>query len=114
MHEEGTEWVAATTLSELAKRKKKLVSIHDEQIALFFVNGRAYALKDTCIHQQRSLSNGTVLRNRVICPGHQWAFDVETGWVEEQERCQPTYGVRIDGDTVYVNPQPRVVVEASE
>lgn len=107
-----TEWVEVATLKELSRHKKKLVTADGEQIALFYVNGRVHALHDVCIHKQRSLSKGTLLRGRVICPGHQWAFDVETGWVEAQEQCQPTYAVRVEGDTVYVNPQRRVLLEA--
>lgn len=109
-----TEWVEAATIKELTRHKKKLASIRGEQIALFFVDGRVYALHDVCIHKQRSLSKGTLLRRRVICPGHQWAFDVETGWVEEHERCQPTYAVRVEDGTVYVNPLRRVLTEAPD
>lgn len=109
-----TEWIEVATLKELTRHKKKLVTADGEQIALFYTNGNVYALQDICIHKQRSLSKGTLLRGRVICPGHQWAFDVETGWVEAQERCQPTYPVKVSGEIVYVNPQSRVLSEAPQ
>ncbi|MGH3451395.1 MAG: Rieske (2Fe-2S) protein, partial [Haloechinothrix sp.] len=67
------EWVEAATLKELTRHKKKLVTVGGEQVALFLVDGRVYALHDICIHKERSLSKGTLLRGRVICPGHQWA-----------------------------------------
>jgi nitrite reductase (NADH) small subunit len=108
------EWVEVATLKDLSRRKKKLVSVNGQPIALFYVNDRVYALQDTCIHQERSLSKGAVLRGRVVCPGHQWSFDLETGWVEDQEECQPTYDVRVEDDTVYVNPTRRVLVDSPD
>jgi nitrite reductase/ring-hydroxylating ferredoxin subunit len=109
-----SEWVEVATIKELTRRKKMLVSVQGEDIALFLVGDDVYALHDTCIHKQRSLTKGTVMRGRVICPGHQWAFDIATGWVDDQEECQPTYEVRVDGETVYVNPTQRVLIQATD
>lgn len=102
------DWVEVAELKELSRRRKKQVSVGDEPVALFFVDGEVYALHDTCIHKQRQLSRGTILHGRVICPGHQWAFDVCTGWVDEQDDCQPTYAVKVEDGKVYVDPTPRV------
>lgn len=102
------EWVEAAKLSDLSRRHRKLVTVNGQPVALFLVNGQVFALHDVCIHKQRSLSNGTVLHGRIICPGHQWAFDPATGFVDEQERYQPTFDVRVEVGTIYVSAQPRV------
>lgn len=99
-------WVEAASLKELGRRNRKLVHAAGQDIALFLVGEKVYALRDACIHKGKSLSKGTVFHGKVVCPGHQWQFDPETGWVEEQEQCQPTYAVKVDGETVYVNPVP--------
>lgn len=104
------DWVAVAAVKDLQRRKKNLVQADGESIALFMVGGRVFALRDICIHEQRSLSKGAILRDRVVCPGHQWQFDLETGWVEEQERCQPSYDVKVQDGTVYVCPVPRIRV----
>ena len=93
-----TEWHAVARLRDLQARKRTAVTVDDTTIALFWINGKVYALADTCIHEQRQLSKGAVLFGKVICPGHQWKFDPETGEPEDQEGCQPTYPVRIDDD----------------
>ena len=103
-------WVPVAKVIDLQRRKKTLVQAGGEAIALFMVGENVYALRDICIHEQRSLSKGAILRGRVVCPGHQWQFDLETGWVEEQERCQPTYDVKVEEGTVYVDPTPRIRV----
>ncbi|WP_197382539.1 Rieske (2Fe-2S) protein [Mycolicibacterium mengxianglii] len=102
------EWVAVASTKDLARRRKLRVEVDGVAIALFQADGEVYALADTCVHQDRSLFKGTLLHGKVICPGHQWQFDLETGYEEDQDRCQPTYPVRVDDDgTVYVNPVSR-------
>lgn len=105
-----TDWVLAARLSELVRRKKKKIVVDGRDIALVLVGDKVFALQDSCVHKQRSLSKGTVLRGQVICPGHQWKFDPETGAAEDREECQPTFPVRVDGDHVYVDPVPAAQV----
>jgi nitrite reductase (NADH) small subunit len=107
------EWVAAATMKDLQRRKKTQVQVQGQPVALFLVGDRVFALHDTCIHEERSLSKGAILRGRVVCPGHQWQFDLETGWVEDQEKCQPTYDVKVEDDTVYINPERRIRIGES-
>ncbi|WP_214316787.1 Rieske (2Fe-2S) protein [Nonomuraea sediminis] len=101
-------WVEAASLRELTRRRRKLVEVGGQQVALFLIEGTVYALRDVCVHKQRQLSNGTILHGRVICPGHQWSFDPVTGQAEGQTECQPTYAVLVEGDVIYVDPRPRV------
>lgn len=100
-------WVATVPLTSFGNKKKLLVEVNGEPIALFRVGNHVYAFHDVCVHKQRSLSKGTVLHCDVICPGHQWKFDLETGYNEEHGRYQPTYDIRIHEGTVYVSPTPR-------
>ena len=108
------DWLAVAELSELARRKKKQVDVNGEPVALFLVGSQVFALADTCMHKQRSLSKGVLLNGRIVCPGHQWEFDPATGYVEEQGRCQPTYDVRVEDDTVYVATRPRANRDVQE
>jgi nitrite reductase (NADH) small subunit len=101
------QWVGVATTKDLGRRRKLRVEIDGVGIALFEAGGRVYAFNDTCVHQERSLVKGTLLHGKVICPGHQWQFDLETGYEERQDRCQPTYDVRVEADTIYVNATPR-------
>ncbi|MFW0783618.1 Rieske 2Fe-2S domain-containing protein [Gordonia sp. CPCC 206044] len=102
-------WVAAATTRELKRRRKLRVEVADTAIALFSAGEKVYAFADLCVHQDRSLAKGTLLHGRVICPGHQWQFDLETGYEPDQDLCQPTYPVRVDDDVIYVDLTPRGV-----
>lgn len=90
------EWHEVATVRDLEVRKRMAVTVGETTIALFSIKGVVYALADTCVHEQRQLSKGAVLFGKVICPGHQWKFDPATGEAEGQDRCQPTYPVRVD------------------
>ena len=94
----SASWVHVAEMKELARRKRKQVSVAGCPIALFLVDDEVFAMDVICIHQERSLSKGTLLNGQVICPGHQWKFDPETGEAEGQDRCQPTYPVQVDED----------------
>ncbi|UYP19270.1 Rieske 2Fe-2S domain-containing protein [Rhodococcus sp. Z13] len=100
-------WVAVATVKEVTRRRKVRVEVDGVAIALFHANDRIYAFADLCVHQDRSLTKGTLLHGRVICPGHQWQFDLETGYEEDQDLCQPTYPVLVRDDTVHIDPTPR-------
>lgn len=103
------QWTAVATTRELARRRKLRIEVDGVAIALFWAQGRVYAFADRCVHQDRSLAKGTLLHGKVICPGHQWQFDLETGYEADQNRCQPTFAVRVDeaAGTIYVDPTPR-------
>ncbi|SCG73420.1 Rieske (2Fe-2S) protein [Micromonospora inositola] len=108
------EWVPVAELSELARRKRKQVVVGGTPIALFYVDAQVFALHDVCVHKQRSLSKGTILHGRIICPGHQWSFDPATGEAADQAECQPTYDVRVANGKIYVNPRQRTGRAASD
>lgn len=96
-------WTAVATMKDLGRRRKLRVEIDGRAVALFQADGRVYAFADLCVHQDRSLFKGTLLHGKVICPGHQWQFDLETGYEADQDLCQPTYPVRIEDGTVYID-----------
>jgi nitrite reductase (NADH) small subunit len=89
------QWVDVGDVADVVKRKKfvvgdgpdaKVVIVHDQCV---------YALDNVCIHKQRELVRGVVLGDRIVCPGHQWAFQLASGFEAKMERYQPTYPVRI-------------------
>jgi nitrite reductase (NADH) small subunit len=96
-------WVAAAAADELAKRKKVVVDVAGHEILLLAHDGEVYAFQNRCIHKDRELVKGVVLNGKLVCPGHQWAFALGTGWEAVKEQCQPTYAVRVVDGTVEVD-----------
>jgi nitrite reductase (NADH) small subunit len=100
-------WVHVAEMKELVRRKRKQVTVGGCPIALFLVDDEVFAIDDICGHKERSLSKGTLLDGRVVCPGHQWKFDPRTGQAEDQDVRQATYAVQVtEGGSVLVGPDP--------
>ncbi len=93
------------SLSKLPSSGGLCVTVRGQPIGIFRVGDRVYAVDDVCPHAGFPLHEGEVEGRSVICPGHGWAFDLETGLApgEIDEEPLPRYEVRIDGDDVLVD-----------
>jgi nitrite reductase (NADH) small subunit len=106
-------WVEVASRAELEKARKKVVSADGFDLVLVWHDGQAYAMENICIHKGRELVDGVILNGRLVCPGHQWAYELGTGWCRERERCQPSFPVRVDGDAVLVETEPATVSQGA-
>jgi nitrite reductase (NADH) small subunit len=95
---DSSQWVDVGDVAEVTKRKKFVVGDGPEAKVVIVHDQCVYALDNVCIHKQRELVKGVVLGDRIVCPGHQWAFQLATGFEAKMERYQPTYPVRITDD----------------
>jgi nitrite reductase/ring-hydroxylating ferredoxin subunit len=103
-----SEWLTVGNLAELTKAKKKVVTLEDERQILVLVHeGNLYAFDNLCVHRDRELHKGVILNGKLVCPGHQWAFALDSGWESIKETCQPTYTVELVGDEVRVDTASR-------
>jgi nitrite reductase/ring-hydroxylating ferredoxin subunit len=103
----GGSWVHVAELKDVARRKRKQVTVGGCPIALLLVDDEVFAVDDTCIHQEKSLAKGTLLNGQVICPGHQWRFDPRTGEPQDQDGKLATYAVQVTEEgAVLVDPNP--------
>jgi len=57
----------------------RLVEAAGRELALFNVDGAFHAMENTCLHAGGPLHEGTLRGHVVICPWHQWEFDVTDG-----------------------------------
>lgn len=79
------------------------VDVGTKRIAVFRVQGEFFALDETCPHRGGPLHTGTIDGTVVLCPWHQWQFDLKTG-------CSPlnslsrvsTYPVRVEGSELWI------------
>ena len=90
-------------LDELPDRVGWLVTVEGQEVALFRLGERVYALDNDCPHRGAALAFGDVRGERVHCPLHAWAFDLPTGACDESPaaavRCHP---VHLEGGEVFV------------
>ncbi|MDO9174348.1 MAG: Rieske 2Fe-2S domain-containing protein [Actinomycetota bacterium] len=103
---EATQWHQVGSVADVSKKRKVVVEIDERQILVVAHEGRFFAFDNICIHRDRELSKGVILNGKLVCPGHQWGFALDTGWEAVKEACQPTHEVRVDGDDVFVCVAP--------
>lgn len=103
-------WIDVGAVDEVTKRKRVVVEHDGEEILVFIHAGEFHAIANRCIHRDRELVKGVVLRDKLVCPGHQWAFDVRTGWESVKQECQPTFAVEVLDGVVRVDPASKRVV----
>src|SRR4030043_1467536 len=69
---------------ELEEGKMKLVSVEGTPILFIKKLGEIFAINNRCPHMACSLSGGTLDGLVIVCPCHEWRFNLETGEYEEE------------------------------
>jgi 3-phenylpropionate/trans-cinnamate dioxygenase ferredoxin subunit len=99
------EFAEAGKAGELAPGAMKRVELRGRRILLANVEGRFYAVDDTCTHEEASLSTGVLQGELVKCPLHGSRFNVRTGKALEEpaEEDLRTYPVRLEGERILID-----------
>lgn len=96
-------FVTAASLSDLAPGNSLRVELNGKAVALFNVDGKIYALDNTCLHRGGPLGEGMLEGDIVTCPWHMWEYNVRTGEkVATPSVKVATYSVQIEGDEIKV------------
>ncbi len=97
-------FVTVARVSEIPAGGVKVVRLEDQPIAVFNVDGRFYALDDTCTHDGGPLAEGRIEGSVIECPRHGARFDLVTGAALCLPASSPvaTYPVRVEGEEIQV------------
>jgi 3-phenylpropionate/trans-cinnamate dioxygenase ferredoxin subunit len=97
-------FVEVAKAGELAPGRMKRLDIGGRRILLANVEGRYYAVDDTCTHEDASLSQGFLKGELVKCPLHGSRFNVRTGEALEEpaQAALGTYPVRLENELILV------------
>jgi nitrite reductase/ring-hydroxylating ferredoxin subunit len=84
-----------------------VVTVAGSAVALFNVEGRLFAVDDSCVRCGSSLASGTLHGVAVACPGCDWSYDVTSGCVNGVPAlCIDTFEVRVEDSRVMVANAP--------
>jgi len=79
-------------------------AIDGKTIALANVDGKFFAIDNTCLHRGGPLGQGELEGNTVTCPWHGWQYDVTTGKVAVNPAVGvDTYAVEVRGEDIFVD-----------
>jgi chlorite dismutase len=106
-------WMRVAITNDVPDGGSMLVYVRGEQVALFNVGGRFYAIANRCPHANGPLVDGKLDGATVSCPLHESRFDLATG----EPLCGPTsrpattYETRVEDGAVFVGPRTRVAAD---
>ncbi len=96
-------FVRVARLSDIPEGRSAKVKLGDDDIALWHVRGKVYAIANVCAHQHFSeLHRGILSGLTVSCPMHGWTYALETGIAVSGSGRVRTYNVKVEGDVVYL------------
>ncbi|MBA3686810.1 MAG: Rieske 2Fe-2S domain-containing protein [Planctomycetes bacterium] len=78
---ESPRWTPVGNAADWPAEGAKLVTVGPRKIGVYQHAGAWYALKDMCPHAGVGLSKGPIADKMVMCVGHGWRFNLETGKV---------------------------------
>lgn len=96
-------FVRAIAAGDLAPGACMEVAVAGRPVALYNVDGRFYALANSCLHRGGPLGQGMLDGQVVMCPWHAWTWDVTTGENTANGTLKmPRYEVQVEDGQVYV------------
>lgn len=76
--------------NELQEGSMKLVTVEGTPVLLVKVHGKIFAIDNRCPHMRCGFSGGSLDGYVIICPCHDWRFDLRTGEYEEEKEIKLT------------------------
>lgn len=72
-------WFRVASIETIPPGTGRTVRVDGMFVALFNDRGEIHAIDDACPHQGASLGEGFLHAGTVVCPWHNWMFEVRTG-----------------------------------
>ena len=103
----------ACDIARLNRTAGTLVQVHGQPLVLFAANGRVVATQALCPHAGAPLQDAAVKDGCLICPVHNYGFDLTTGRCDTDPRLRlETYPTSIEDGAVWVElAQPQITVD---
>ncbi|MEL7429386.1 MAG: Rieske (2Fe-2S) protein, partial [Pseudomonadota bacterium] len=105
---DGTPWIKAGKVNDIVDKRAMIVSLPDEERVAIFRNGNTLsAVHNVCAHQNGPLGEGKIVAGCITCPWHGFQYRPEDGCSPPPFKEKiPTYRLRLDGETIYLDPRP--------
>jgi len=95
--------IRAAKTDEIPTGSIREFQVDGTTLAIANVDGKFYAINNTCLHRGGPLGEGELLGRNVTCPWHGWQYDVTTGKLTMNPsvgvRC---YSLQIRGEDIWV------------
>ena len=97
-------FVLAAKIADVPLGAVHEIQVAGKAVALANVDGKFFAISNTCLHRGGPLGEGALQDKIVTCPWHGWEYDVTTGKLLQN----PSMGVacfatEVRGEEVFVD-----------
>lgn len=103
------DWVPVAELSDLPLNEIQEVLVDGGVIAVVRTDSGVYAFDNNCAHMGVALSRGRLEGDTLICPLHNWAYDLRSSTIcyPPMGRSFTTFPTKIEQGKVMVWPSPK-------
>ena len=104
------KYIKVLKCDDLEIGKSAIIEVGDKEIALFNYKGDYYAIDNVCPHRGAPLGEGRIEEGILICPNHEWRFELKSGWCPQNpELSTEVYPIKVHEDKIYVRlEKPKV------
>ena len=97
------KYIKVLKCDELEIGKSAIIEVGDKEIALFNYKGDYYAIDNICPHRGAPLGEGRIEEGILICPNHEWRFELKSGWCPQNpELSTEVYPIKVHEGKIYV------------
>jgi len=101
--ENNDGFVAALDEKDLEEGKMKHVTVEGTPVLIIKQKGKIFAIDNRCPHQGCGFSGGTLDGLVIICPCHDWRFNLENGEYEEEPMMKLTkFNLKVELGKIWV------------
>ncbi len=101
--ENSEEYIPVLDEKELQEGKMQLVSVEGTPVLIIKQQGKIFTINNRCPHMACGFSGGTLDGLVIVCPCHDWRFDLETGEYEDGPGFKLTkYDWKIESGKIWV------------
>ena len=99
--------VTAGPAASLHEGCGRRVTVRERPVAVFRHGNRIAAVGAVCPHRGGPLDEGQVTDGAVLCPLHDWAFDLDTGHMRGRPNVRvPVYRTEVRDGEIWIHPLP--------
>lgn len=99
-------FVAVARAAEIPAGTGRTVVVGAEAVAVFRGASGWFAIDDACTHEDAPLGEGSVEGDVLVCPYHDWRYDLHTGACHtDPARPVGCFAIRVVDDIVWVGPR---------
>ncbi len=96
-------WIQAGKAAEFPPDAGRVADLGGLVLAVFNLGGSFHVLSNECPHQGGPLGQGKIEGTTVVCPMHQWKFDIPTGkGLSIPGPCARRYPSEVLGEDLYI------------